>query len=209
MKISIVDYGLGNLFSLSNAFEYLDKKVLITSDLSQLSESDVLVLPGVGAFGDGMKRLQSTGIDQILVDHALKNKPILGICLGMQLLLESSEEFGYHLGLGIIKGTVQHFQRISGFNKISKVPHVGWTKIDMSPHSYFSEDLECGEMYFSHSLCVSTTNSRDTLATATYGNISFAAIIRQGFVFGFQFHPEISALGGLNMIQEFIKLSET
>jgi len=208
MKISIVDYGLGNLFSLANAIGLFENDLLVTDDLNRLRESDVLVLPGVGAFGDGMNRLQSLDIDHVLVDHASKDKPILGVCLGMQLLLESSHEFGYHKGLGIIEGSVKHFREFSGFDNMSKVPHVGWNKIQSMSSSAGLKTINHQDMYFAHSLCALTTNPQATIATACYGNIRFAAAIQEGSILGCQFHPEKSAASGLSFLQQFMECSK-
>jgi|TARA_B100000315_G_C14558767_1_gene579496 glutamine amidotransferase len=207
MAIAVVDYGLGNLYSLSNAFAHCGKEVIITNNLQQLSESDVLVLPGVGAFSDGMSKLQSLGIDKILCSHASKDKLILGICLGMQLLLESSEEFGQHEGLCLIKGHVKYFHSLNGFKKNTRVPHIGWNELEIIRESPLTADINYRDMYFAHSLCVVTTNIDDTLATSSYGNIKFASVIGQGSVFGCQFHPEKSSSGGLTFISNFIEMA--
>jgi glutamine amidotransferase len=206
MIIAVVDYGLGNLYSLSNAFAHCGKEVIVTNDLQQLSESDALVLPGVGAFSNGMSKLQSLGIDKVLSSHALKDKLILGICLGTQLLLESSEEFGQHEGLGLIKGHVKYFQRINGFEKNTRVPHIGWNEIEITRETPLSADVNHRDMYFAHSLCAVTTHIDDTLAISSYGNIKFASVIGQGSVFGCQFHPEKSSINGIKIIQNFINM---
>ena len=206
MIIAVVDYGLGNLYSLSSSFAHCGKEVIVTNDLQQLSESDALVLPGVGAFSDGMSKLQLLGIDKVLRSHASKGKLILGICLGMQLLLESSEEFGQHEGLGLIKGHTKYFQRINGFEKDTRVPHIGWNEIEITRETPLSADVNHRDMYFAHSLCAVTTNIDDTLAISSYGNIKFASVIGQGSVFGCQFHPEKSSINGIKIIQNFINM---
>ena len=206
MIIAVVDYGLGNLYSLSSSFAHCGKEVIVTNDLQQLSESDALVLPGVGAFSNGMSKLQSLGIDKVLSSHALKDKLILGICLGTQLLLESSEEFGQHEGLGLIKGHTKYFQRINGFEKDTRVPHIGWNEIEITRETPLSADVNHRDMYFAHSLCAVTTNIDDTLAISSYGNIKFASVIGQGSVLGCQFHPEKSSVNGIMIIQNFINM---
>ncbi len=206
MIIAVVDYGLGNLYSLSNAFAHCGKEVIVTNNLQQLSESDALVLPGVGAFSDGMSKLQSLGIDKVLSSHALRDKLILGICLGMQLLLESSEEFGQHEGLGLIKGHVKYFHNMEKFKEDTKVPHIGWNEIGITRETPLTADVNHRDMYFAHSLCAVTTNAEDTLATVTYGSIKFATIIGHGSVFGCKFHPEKCSKNGLNIIKNFIDM---
>jgi glutamine amidotransferase len=204
VQISIIDYGLGNLYSLLNAFMHCGVEAVITNDPQKLSESEALVLPGVGAFSDGMSRLQSLGIDKILKDHASKNKLILGICLGMQLLLESSEEFGQHEGLGLIKGHVRYFHNMKEFKNDTKVPHIGWNEIEITRETPLFANVNHTDMYFAHSLCAITTNVEDTFAIVTYGNIKFAAIVGQESTFGCQFHPEKSSINGLRIIKNLL-----
>jgi len=207
VQISIIDYGLGNLYSLLNAFIHCGVEAVVTNDPQKLSESEALVLPGVGAFSVGMSRLQSLGIDKVLKDHASKNKLVLGICLGMHLLLEKSEEFGQHQGLGLVEGEVKYFTSLDSFGRQSKIPHIGWNEVNTISESQLTNKLNHEDMYFAHSLCVLTGKPEATLATASYGNIEFAVIIAKDNIIGCQFHPEKSSSGGLTFISNFIEMA--
>ena len=207
MQISIIDYGLGNLYSLLNAFMHCGVEAVITNDPQKLSKSDVLVLPGVGAFRDGMAKLKTLRIDKIIKDHVLKKKLILGICLGMQLLFKNSEEFGQHQGLGLIEGEVKYFTSLDSFDHQPKIPHIGWNEVKPIGRSHLTKNLNHKDMYFAHSLCVLTGKPEATLATASYGNIEFAVIIAKDNIIGCQFHPEKSSSGGLTFISNFIEMA--
>jgi glutamine amidotransferase len=204
MQMIIVDYGLGNLYNLSNAFRYCGQEVRIGHDAQALLDADALILPGVGAFGDGMARLVGLGLDDAIRRFAHNGGPILGICLGMQLLMDWSEEFGFHKGLGLIKGGVKHLQRLEGFDLTAKVPHIGWNDIHLQQDSRFLEQILIRDMYFVHSYCAIPLNSLETLATVTYGNADFAAVIGKGKIVGCQFHPEKSSASGIQIVKNFI-----
>ncbi len=206
MNIIAVDYGLGNLFSLYNAFDFCGTTLTISSAKDELLRADALVLPGVGAFGDGMTRLRKGGLDSIVIELARRGTPVLGICLGMQLLLEKSEEFGSHSGLGLISGEVKSFLNLEGFDRKCKVPHIGWNRIAVKPEAPLLDGLDGKGMYFIHSFCAVPVDQGDIAATAHYGGIEFCAVIRRGNLFGCQFHPEKSAEAGLHLIMNFIDI---
>ena len=206
MKIAIVDYGTGNLYSLSNAFTFCRMPAEITNDCRVLEAADVLVLPGVGAFGNCIQVLREMKIDRVLRDAVDAGKPMLGICLGMQLLMETSEEFGFHTGLGLVKGDIRYFRNFDAFEQKEKVPLIGWKEIEISNPDPLLKDLPGRDMYFVHSLCVHTRNPKNTVATASYGNVEFSAVVKRGRVYGCQFHPEKSSENGLQIIRNFIDM---
>lgn len=209
MKIVIVNYDLGNLHSLENAFIFCGQQPVISRNPAELGQADALILPGVGAFGDGMRLLRSYGLDEAVLTFAEKRKPILGICLGMQLLMDNSEEFGMHDGLGLIAGTVRYFYNFDGFDGSCKVPSIGWNEIiPTTTKSPLLTGLTNYHMYFVHSLCVTTVNKNETIASASYGGINYSAVIAKGNIYGCQFHPEKSATAGLRIIQNFLNIVE-
>lgn len=201
-KVVIVDYGLGNLFNVEKAFAYLNIPAVVSSDPKSLSSASAIVLPGVGAFKDGMLGLQKRGFIEPLKALAIAGKPILGICLGMQMLMEESFEMGHHEGLGLIEGSVIAFQEMN-----VKIPHMGWsnTKINQkADRSLFDNCLEGNDtFYFVHSYYVNPTRNQNLLASAEYGSQTFAAIVGQNNIVGCQFHPEKSGVQGLKLLQTF------
>lgn len=206
MQLIIVDYGLGNLYSLSNAFRCCSQEIKVSSDAKELLDADALILPGVGAFGDGMTRLIELGLDDAIRQFAGNGGPILGICLGMQLIMDWSEEFGFHKGLGLIEGGVKHMNSLEGFDHATKVPHIGWNDIQLKQESRLFNQISSKDMYFVHSYCAITLKSHETLATATYGNTEFAAIIGKENIYGCQFHPEKSSASGIQIMRNFIDM---
>lgn len=207
MKITVIDYGAGNLYSIRNAFQYCGQEVCVSGIPKEISKSDALVLPGVGAFGPAIMRLRELGIHRVLRSFAKQDKPILGICLGMQLLTEGSEEFGGHDGLDIIKGEVKSFHGFEKFAESSKVPHIGWNTIKVIKETQILEGIESKAMYFNHSFCFAKGDMDNILATCEYRGVEFAAVIGRGVIFGCQFHPEKSSKSGLRIIENFIKIS--
>ena len=205
--IIIIDYGLGNLKSIKNAFKYLDIPARITTNSEQLNDATHIILPGVGAFKDGMNGLREANFINPLTAAASEGKIILGICLGMQMLLTESHEFGIHKGLGLIKGTVKPFKPVQQDNNYRlKVPHVGWNnliKLNSIHDSPFSNIVEKDQMYFVHSFFCDIKSKKHVLATTQYGLQEFHSIINKDNIYGCQFHPERSGKKGLNILKNF------
>jgi glutamine amidotransferase len=198
-RIVIVDYGLGNLRSVFRGLEKCGASPVITSDISEITAADGIVLPGVGAFRDGMEQLSAMGK---AISEASRSAPVLGICLGMQMLLEWSEEHGLHAGLGIIPGTVRRFPRVQGY----KVPHMGWNSlhIAMPDHPLVAGIAEGSYVYFVHSY-YADSGAPYTLTKTEY-ILPYASSVSRGNVFGVQFHPEKSGAVGLAILSNFIDL---
>ena len=206
-KIAIIDFKLSNLFSVAHACEYVGIDAKITSDPKDLAEADSLILPGVGAFGDAMKNLDSFGLTEAIKKHIKSNKPFMGVCLGMQLLFETSEEFGSHKGLGIFKGRVSKFEAEVDGKKL-RVPHIGWDKININKKSELFEGIKDQDfMYFVHSyFCI--PDDRDIIATTTnYDGFKFVSAVSKNNVFAVQFHPEKSGKNGPRIYSNFKKLA--
>ena len=194
--IAIIDYGMGNLRSVQKAFEFLGFEAVITDDAAVVGQADRVVLPGVGAFSDAMARLRETGLDRAFLEAAASGKPVLGICLGMQMMFERSEENGLHDGLGLFPGTVTRFE-----DRGLKIPHMGWNTIVTRDCPLFgAEKSPC--VYFVHSYCVAEVSDEFTAATCDYGQ-TFTAAVCRGNVMATQFHPEKSGDAGLRMLRRF------
>lgn len=194
--IAIVDYGVGNLKSVANAMAYLGWNTLVTGDGRELERADAVILPGVGAFPDAADRLRRTGLDKALLAQAGR-KPILGICLGMQLLFDWSEEGHICKGLGLVKGGVKRIQ--TDF----KLPHIGWNSLTFpNPSPLFRGVDEGAYVYFVHSYCGHAAREEDVAARTQYGPPVVAAVARGG-VYGCQFHPEKSGEVGLHILKNF------
>ncbi|OIP53947.1 MAG: imidazole glycerol phosphate synthase subunit HisH [Helicobacteraceae bacterium CG2_30_36_10] len=202
--IGIVDYNMGNLASVQNAFAKLGADTVIESDPAKFKDYDKLILPGVGAFGDAMEHLKERNMIEAIREFAKSGKNMLGICLGMQLLFESSEEFGSSEGLGLIKGKVVAFD-VSKFSEPLKVPHMGWNKMFTKEHPLF-KNLDTGHyLYFVHSFHGVCENKEDVIGTTEYG-YSFASAVACANVMGIQPHPEKSHENGLKILKNFIGL---
>jgi glutamine amidotransferase len=200
MSIAIIDYGMGNLHSVSKAVERLGYEAAVTADPAAILGADGVILPGVGAFGDAMELIRGTGLDQTAADVAASGKPLLGICLGMQLLFTDSEEHGYHKGLNLLPGTVERFKGTF------KVPHMGWNRLKPLQDSPIFDGIDGGHAYFVHSYKVKPEVRTDLLAIADYyGEVS--AIVGRGNVFGMQFHPEKSGDVGMKLLGNFLALA--
>ena len=199
--IAIIDYGVGNLFSLTSSLSAVGADVVVTSDKSVIESADKIILPGVGAFGDASKKLTESGLDKVVIEQAKKGKPLLGVCLGMQMLFETSYEYGEHKGLGLLKGKVVPFD----LPKEYKIPHIGWnalTFVKESPILKYIKPSDC--VYFVHSYHV--VGCEDSLiATAEYG-ATVTALVGSGNVYGCQFHPEKSGDVGLKILKAFCEL---
>ncbi len=202
--IAIVDYNMGNLASVQNAFAKLGKDTVVESDPSKFSDYDKLILPGVGAFGDAMEHLRERNMVDAIKEFAAAGKPILGICLGMQLLFESSEEFGKHTGLGLIKGNVTAFDT-AAFSEPLKVPHMGWNRMFTNEHPLFKNLDEEHYLYFVHTYHVNCTDKNDIIGTTDYG-YEFTSAVAHGNIMGIQPHPEKSHENGLHILENFINL---
>ncbi len=203
--VAIVDYGVGNLFSLTSSLAAIGAEVVVTNDSKVLKNADQIILPGVGAFEDAAKKLRRCGLDKIIVELAQKGKPIMGICLGMQMLFEKSYEYGEHKGLGLIKGDVVPMKGVIPDNL--KIPHIGWNPLifkRISPLFCNIQDGDC--VYFVHSYYAANCENA-VIATAEYGNELTAAIQNKN-VFGCQFHPEKSGKVGLAILKAFTEMKE-
>ena len=204
--IAIVDYGVGNLFSLKSSLAAIGAEVVVTKDAALLRSAHKLILPGVGAFEDAARKLRECGLDTVIKEEAARGKPILGICLGMQLLFEKSYEFGEHQGLGLIPGSVVP---MAGFIPDQlKIPHIGWNALRMkksSPLFRFISEGDC--VYFVHSYFASHCDD-SVIADTEYGQWLTAAV-QNNNVFGCQFHPEKSGSVGLNILRAFAELEES
>ncbi|SDB44313.1 glutamine amidotransferase [Ruminococcaceae bacterium FB2012] len=197
--IAIIDYGAGNIFSVKNALDYLGAECRLTSDIKELEEADKLILPGVGAFPAAMDMLKKSGLVRAIKEQAEK-KPLLGICLGMQLLFEKSYEFEECEGLGLIKGYVD---RIDEPGLV--IPHMGWNKLVYNHDCPLFEGLEESYVYFVHSY-KAFCDDKDLYAYCEYGSRVSAVVGDGKFVFGTQFHPEKSGAAGLKMLENFAKM---
>lgn len=200
--IGIVDYGMGNLFSVSKALERLGADYFISADKNDLLNADALILPGVGSFRDAMERLQ---VDTIK-EFAATGKPLLGICLGMQLLFEESAENGPTKGLGLLQGKVRRFPGTSPAGETYKVPHMGWNKLEFVQDSPLLKDLTEDYVYFVHSYFVDADDNDALLAKADYHE-QVSAVVGRDNIFGMQFHPEKSSRLGMALLNNFLKLA--
>jgi glutamine amidotransferase len=198
--IAIVDYGMGNLRSVQRAFEYVGAEAVVTARRGAIESASAVVLPGVGAFGKAMANLERAGLADVIRQVIAEGRPFLGICLGLQLLFEESDEMGQHRGLGIFGGQVKRFE-------VSlKVPHIGWNQIHVQRASPLLEGVADGSYaYFVHSYYVALADPEIVLATTDY-EIDYASIIGQDNVFGIQFHPEKSQAVGLRILRNFTML---
>ena len=203
MKIGIVDYNMGNLASVKNAFKKINTNAEIVKDAEKFKNYDKLILPGVGAFGDAMEHLKKTGADEAIKEFAKSGKYLLGVCLGMQLLFEKSEEFGENRGLGIIEGEVVYFdkKRI----KDHKIPHMGWNKMFIKNSPLF-KNVNNPYLYFVHSLHV-VCDEKYAIGKSIYG-YEFVSAVNKDNVFGFQPHPEKSHDEGLKILKNFVELGD-
>jgi len=202
--IAIIDYNMGNLASVKNAFAKLGKETVVENDPSKFKEYDKLILPGVGAFGDAMEHLIERDMVEAIKEFAISGKPMLGICLGMQLLFESSQEFGKHKGLGLIKGNVVKFDS-SKFDEPLKIPHMGWNRMFTKEHPLFENLDNEHYLYFVHTYHVECDNPDDIIGETYYG-YKFTSAVAHNNIMGIQPHPEKSQDNGLKILQNFINL---
>ncbi|MBQ8850725.1 MAG: imidazole glycerol phosphate synthase subunit HisH [Clostridia bacterium] len=202
--IAIVDYGVGNLFSLKSSFAAIGAEVIVTSDPSVIAKADRIILPGVGAFEDAARKLRDSGLDKVIIEEAKGGKPLLGICLGMQMLFEKSYEYGEHKGLGLIPGAVKPIR--PEISEELKIPHIGWNPLHMTePEDELFKYISNGDcVYFVHSYYAADCDGY-VIATAEYGK-ELTAAVRNGNVWGAQFHPEKSGKVGLNILKAFCEI---
>jgi len=203
--VAIVDYGVGNLFSLESSFAAIGVAVTVTADADVLKKADQIILPGVGAFGDAAEKLRKTGLDAVLKELAAAGKPLMGICLGMQMLFEKSYEYGEHEGLGLIPGKVVPIADV--IPKDLKIPHIGWNGLHFRQKSPIFEGVNEGDcVYFVHSFYAADCDE-SVVATAEYG-AELTAAVAKGNVYGCQFHPEKSGNVGLAILKAFTQIKE-
>ena len=202
--IAIIDYGVGNLFSVQSSFAAIGAEAVVTADPQVIRDADHIILPGVGAFEDAARKLRDSGMAQLVKEQAAAGKPIMGICLGMQLLFEKSYEYGEHEGLGLIPGAVKPIRDVIPADY--KVPHIGWNALrfvgDKSPLFKYLKEGDC--VYFVHSFYATDCGEAVT-ATAEYG-ADLTASVERGNVYGCQFHPEKSGTVGLSILKAFCEL---
>ena len=202
--IAIIDYGVGNLFSLKSSFAMIGADIVTTADEAVIRQADRIVLPGVGAFEDAAAKLRATGLDRVVCELAAEGKPILGICLGMQMLFDRSLEYGEHPGLGLIPGTIRPIADVIGPDL--KIPHIGWNALHLKEGSHplmkYVKPDDC--VYFVHSFYAADCDDA-VIATSEYG-AELTAAVAKGSVMGCQFHPEKSGPVGLSILKAFCEL---
>ena len=203
--LAIIDYGVGNLFSLVSSLKAIGVDAVVTSNTETIKNADKLILPGVGAFADAAKKLKDSGLDKIVCEEVGKGKPLMGICLGMQMLFEKSFEYGEHQGLGLISGQVVPMEGKIPENL--KIPHIGWNALkfkQQSPIFKYINDGDC--VYFVHSYYAQNCDN-DLIATCEYGK-ELTAAVQKGNIYGCQFHPEKSGSVGLKILKAFSEIQE-
>jgi glutamine amidotransferase len=210
IEVTVIDYGVGNLLSVSRALEHCGAKVTVTADPESILSAVRVVLPGVGAFPDGMAELKAKGLDTIVRRVAIKGTPLLGICLGMQLLFEESEEFGVTAGLGLIPGRVVSIPSTTAMGESQNIPHIGWNELVIPDQNRLLQanllsDVNPDEaVYFVHSFMAVPASNSHRLADCIYGGIKISAAVQRENVSGCQFHPEKSGEVGLRILRRFI-----
>ena len=208
MKISVIDYGMGNLYSVEQALLRLGCDVTITSDRYVLDQMDGYLLPGVGAFPDAMQRLTELGLADYIKGLAPLNKPLLGICLGMQLLYEQSHENGTTKGLNLLKGEIRRFDELDSQQKKVRIPHMGWNPLSFVHQPDWLHDLakeESTHVYFVHSYLAQNTKQSEVLASATYAGQFVPGLVQKDAIMGMQFHPEKSGPFGKYLLTEWVR----
>jgi glutamine amidotransferase len=211
-EVAVIDYGVGNLLSVSRGLEHCGAKVIVTSEPKLILSAARVVLPGVGAFANGMAELGRNGLDQVVLEVAARETPLLGICLGMQMLFDESEEFGDTRGLGLIPGKVITIPSTTIDDQPQKVPHIGWNSLqvpsgrDNWKNSLLRKIKPGDATYFVHSYMVSPADPKDLLADCYYGGRSISAAVERDNICGTQFHPEKSGKVGLAILESFLSL---
>ncbi|HXG64815.1 MAG TPA: imidazole glycerol phosphate synthase subunit HisH [Blastocatellia bacterium] len=198
--IAIIDYGVGNLRSVEKAFHAVGAPAVVTSDAGAIRAAERIALPGVGAFGECARSLRASGLDKLVLEAAEQQKPVLGLCVGLQLMFDEGHEFGVHEGLGLMRGRVVRFTENG-----PHVPQIGWNQIEnIKPHPLLEGLAEGTYFYFVHSYHVEAADSSDVIAETEYG-IRYPSVCGRGSVFGVQFHPEKSQDAGLRLLANFAK----
>ena len=210
-KVVLVDYGVGNLLSVRRALEVVGAEVEVTGDVQAIRAADRIVVPGVGAFGNCVSRLKQFNLTEELLEFSTRERPFLGICVGMQMLLDGSDEFGGHDGLGLIPGRVSEVPATGLDNQPHKVPHIGWNELCRSGDSDWSASIlkdvaEGDAVYFVHSFAAQPVDPAHAVAHVDYNGRSITAVVQRGLTMGTQFHPERSGDIGLRIMSRFIAL---
>ena len=209
-NVTILDYGIGNLLSVSRAIQESGAKANISNDRRKIAESDYLVLPGVGNFSVAIEELRKSGFEESILNHNLRERPLLGICLGMQLLFDSSEEEGFHEGLGIISGSVKPIPTKNNNGASHKIPHIGWAPLSLSltegntSKSILSDQHNGQFFYFIHSYQGHVKKAEECKAITKYNDLSITAVIQKKNAIGCQFHPEKSGENGIKFLKTFL-----
>jgi imidazole glycerol-phosphate synthase subunit HisH len=210
VDVAIVDYGVGNLLSVRRGLEHCGAVVAVSADRDVILAAPRVVLPGVGAFANGMRELKRLGLDAVVSEVAARRRPLLGICLGMQMLLDESVEFGVTAGLGLIPGRVVPVPATTAEGRQQKIPHIGWATLIPSEGCFtwagtpLQDVVGAEALYFLHSFMASPRDPADRIADALYGRVRVCAVIGRGKVFGCQFHPEKSGESGLKILRRFL-----
>lgn len=209
-EIVIIDYRLGNLFSIKQAIELFGYKTLVTSDLDDVGQANAIVLPGVGAFGKAMSAIEDLGLNEVLKSKVSGGVPLFGVCLGMQLLFETSEEFGLHRGLGLIKGSIKKLNAVDVSGEPLRIPHMGWSKLLPVELNRWVDSPLGGitfesEYYFVHSFHCVPENPDEILAECAFGHSRFCAAMKHRNIFATQFHPEKSGKTGLRIVGNWLE----
>ncbi|MBG9770388.1 MULTISPECIES: imidazole glycerol phosphate synthase subunit HisH [Bacillus] len=204
--IGVIDYGMGNLYSVSKALERVGVPYFVSEKPKELKEADAFILPGVGSFGDAMVNLRNAKLDQLIHDMVSEGRLLLGICLGMQLLFDQSEENGSASGLGLLKGKAVRLKTEDKERNKLKVPHMGWNRLSFHNESPLLAETEEGYAYFVHSYYIEGMEGDALLASADYG-VRVPAVVGKGNVFGAQFHPEKSSTVGMSILTQFTKMA--
>ncbi|MFQ8601513.1 MAG: imidazole glycerol phosphate synthase subunit HisH [Anaerovoracaceae bacterium] len=205
--IAIIEYGVGNLFSLTASLKYLGAEVKVTNRIEDIETADRIILPGVGAFEDAKKKLDATGLVEAITEQTENGKPLLGICLGMQLLFEESHEYGIHKGLGLVKGQVASIDDDLKKSELTglKVPHIGWNSLSFKKDEPLFKYIKQGDfVYYVHSFYGRNCDD-ETIASSKYG-IKITGAVKNGNIYGTQFHPEKSGIVGLNILKAFMEV---
>lgn len=209
-KVTIVDYGRGNLFSIEQAAAHAGADTHISRDAEEILAAEHLILPGVGAFGDAMTELRQSGLEQAVLEFATSGRPLLGICLGMQMLFSESEEFGQHKGLGLVPGKVIRFEEPDPDGPRFKIPHISWAPICKTDKEWDDTILQGladeAYMYFVHSFHCVPDQDEHILSSTAYGKNTYCSTVRFGNIYGCQYHPEKSGPDGLSIYKNFIHL---